>query len=59
MRICSASEEVHSGLAAGLTPLLVLLGDQQFTKTANCWGVDKMSKGTNTNRIVLLRQTGG
>jgi hypothetical protein len=42
------------GVAAGLEPLLVLINDQQFTKTANCWGVDNMAKGTNTNRIVLF-----
>ncbi len=44
------------GVAAGLEPLLVLINDQQFTKTANCWGVDNMAKGTNTNRIVLFRK---
>jgi hypothetical protein len=44
------------GAAAGLVPLLVLINDQQFTKTANCWGVDNMAKGTNTNRIVLFRK---
>lgn len=44
------------GLAAGLEPLLVLINDQKFTKTANCWGVDNMSKGTNTNRIVLFQK---
>jgi len=43
------------GVAAGLVPELVLINDQQFTKTANCWGVDNMAKGTNTNRIVLFR----
>lgn len=43
------------GIAAGLKPVLVLINDQQFTKTANCWGVDNMGKGTNTNRIVLFR----
>ena len=42
------------GVAAGLDPLMVLINDQQFTKTANCWGVDNMAKGTNTNRIVLF-----
>jgi hypothetical protein len=41
---------------AGLRPLLVLINDQKFTKTANCWGVDNNSKGTNTNRIALLRK---
>lgn len=44
------------GIAAGLEPVLVLINDQKFTKTANCWGVDNMSKGTNTNRIVLFRK---
>jgi hypothetical protein len=43
------------GVTAGLEPVLVLINDQQFTKTANCWGVDNMAKGTNTNRIVLFR----
>jgi hypothetical protein len=45
------------GTAAGLSPLLVMINDQKFTKTANCWGVDNMSKGTNTNRIVVFRKT--
>jgi hypothetical protein len=45
------------GVAAGLEPVLVLINDQKFTKTANCWGVNNMSKGTNTNRIVVFRKT--
>ncbi|MFO1514226.1 MAG: DNA methyltransferase [Verrucomicrobiota bacterium] len=44
------------GVAAGLEPALVLINDQKFTKTANCWGVNNMSKGTNTNRIVLFQK---
>jgi hypothetical protein len=44
------------GLAAGLRPELILINDQKFTKTANCWGVDNNAKGTNTNRIVLFRK---
>jgi hypothetical protein len=44
------------GAKAGLEPVLVLINDQEFTKTANCWGIDNMSKGTNTNRIVLFRK---
>jgi hypothetical protein len=44
------------GAAAGLEPVLVLINDQKFTKTANCWGVDNMAKGTNTNRVVLFRK---
>lgn len=34
----------------------VMVNSQEFTKTANCWGVDNGSKGTNTNRIVLLQR---
>ena len=45
------------GVAAGFEPVLVLINDQKFTKTANCWGVDNMAKGTNTNRIVLFRKS--
>ena len=44
------------GIAAGLQPLLILINDQKFTKTANCWGVDNNTKGTNTNRIVLFKK---
>lgn len=47
---------VPCGIAAGLKPKLILINDQKFTKTANCWGVDNNSKGTNTNRIVLFRK---
>jgi len=45
-----------AGVAAGLTPRLIVINDQEFTKTANCWGVDNMAKGTNTNRIVVFRK---
>lgn len=44
------------GLAAGLKPILVMINAQEFTKTANCWGVDNNSSGTNTNRIVLFQK---
>jgi hypothetical protein len=44
------------GVAVGLEPILILINDQKFTKTANCWGVSNMSKGTNTNRIVVFRK---
>ncbi len=43
----------------GLTPQLVLVNAQNFTKTANCWGIHNGVKGTNTNRIVLLRKKDG
>lgn len=34
----------------------VMVNDQEFTKTANCWGVSNNTGGTNTNRIVLFRK---
>jgi DNA methylase len=37
--------------------LFVMVNQQAFTKTANCWGVRNNAKGTNTNRIVVLRRT--
>lgn len=60
--------EVHNGqvllerlaweAAEGLpfTRLCVMVNTQQFTKTANCWGVANGAKGTNTNRILLLQR---
>ena len=44
------------GLAAGLEPRLIMINAQQFTKTANCWGVSNNHKGTNTNRIIVFRR---
>ena len=45
---------VPAAARAGLSPLMVIVNAQVFTKTANCWGVDNLRKGTNTNRIVLM-----
>ena len=44
--------------AAGLPfeRLFVMINQQAFTKTANCWGVGNNEKGTNTNRIVVLQR---
>lgn len=39
--------------------LAVLVNQQAFTKTAQCWGVSNNAGGTNTNRVVLLRRTEG
>lgn len=49
---------VQAGIRAGLEPVLILINQQDFTKTANCWGVSNNAGGTNTNRIVLLRKSG-
>ena len=48
---------VRCGIKAGLEPVIILINAQEFTKTANAWGVDNKSKGTNTNRIVLFTNT--
>ncbi len=46
-----------AAVASGLQPIALLINDQEFTKTSNCWGVDNASKGTNTNRIVILQKS--
>jgi hypothetical protein len=48
-----------AAMAAGFEPSLVVVNAQKFTKTANCWGVTNNQKGTNSNRIVLLRKQPG
>ena len=35
----------------------ILINSQNFTKTANCWGVKNNKEGTNTNRIVILTKS--
>lgn len=45
---------VRCGVMAGLEPIVILINDQEFTKTANAWGIENQSKGTNTNRIVVF-----
>ncbi len=32
----------------------VLINQQEFTKTANVWGIDNNRRGTNTNRVVMM-----
>ena len=49
-------QALAAGVAASLEPVLVLINRPQFTKTANCWGVDNNAKGTNTNRVVLFQK---
>jgi len=55
---CVRLEEAVSeaGHAAGLEPLFVLVNEQKFTKTSNCWGVKNQERGTNTNRVVVFRK---
>ena len=48
---------VPAAINANLEPLLIIINDQRFTKTANCWGVSNLKKGTNTNRIILIQKS--
>ncbi len=45
-----------ASLDAGFMPEKLMINTQDFTKTANCWGVANNNKGTNSNRIVILRK---
>jgi hypothetical protein len=47
---------IPAAVEAGFVPELVMIHSQQFTKTANCWGIDNNASGTNSNRIVVLRR---
>ena len=48
---------VPLGAAAGFTCEAVLINQQNFTKTANIWGVGNNRLGTNTNRIVVFHKS--
>ncbi len=45
-----------ASLDAELIPEELLINTQHFTKTANCWGISNNQKGTNSNRIVILKK---
>lgn len=46
----------HAAEGLPFDRLFVMVNQQEFTKTANCWGVRNNAKGTNTNRIVVLQR---
>jgi hypothetical protein len=46
------------GIEAGFDCEAVLINAQQFTKTANIWGISNNRLGTNTNRILVFRKMG-
>jgi DNA modification methylase len=47
---------VSLGIDTGFEVLGILINLQNFTKTANIWGVNNNTFGTNTNRIVVFRK---
>lgn len=44
------------GVNSGFECKGVLINSQDFTKTSHIWGIGNNKKGTNTNRIVLLKK---
>ena len=47
---------VPLGHSAGFECHGILVNFQEFTKTANIWGIRNMKSGTNTNRIVMFQK---
>lgn len=47
---------VMLGLEAGFNCEAIMINQQQFTKTANIWGVTNNTNGTNSNRIVIFQK---
>ena len=47
---------VRAAHQTGLVAEQILVNRQSFSKTANCWGVNNNKKGTNSNRVVVLRK---
>jgi len=45
---------VPLGLQAGFACEGILVNQQEFTKTANIWGIRNNAGGTNTNRVVIF-----
>lgn len=48
---------VPLGISAGFECLGIMVNKQKFTKTANIWGINNNTFGTNTNRIVIFKKT--
>ena len=40
----------------GFKIIEIMINTQNFTKTSNIWGVSNNKRGTNTNRIVLMKK---
>ena len=45
------------GIDIGFNLEYAMLNEQIFTKTSNLWGVKNNTKGTNSNRIVVLKKS--
>ncbi len=47
---------VPLGIKSGFNIIGIIINAQEFTKTANIWGIKNNNKGTNSNRIVLFKK---
>jgi len=47
---------VPLGINSGFKVIGIIINEQEFTKTANIWGIKNNNKGTNSNRIVLFKK---
>lgn len=47
---------LNASIGLPLRPLGVVVNQQDFTKTSNCWGISNNVAGTNSNRIVLFER---
>lgn len=50
---------IDAAIKAGLEVEAVMINRHAFTKTANLWKVDNNQKGTNSNRVVIMRKNHG
>lgn len=48
---------IEAAVGLPIKPVEVMVNVQNFTKTANCWGISNNDKGTNSNRIVLFSRS--
>ncbi len=51
------NEIAKVAMEVGFNADCILINSQNFTKTANCWGVKNNEEGTNTNRIVVITKS--
>ena len=49
-------EAAQIGAQAGYQVECVVINSQDFTKTAHLWGVTNGARGTNSNRVVVMRK---
>ncbi len=54
--ICLEDHVIAAAQGLPLETLGVMINQQDFSKTANCWGIANNTAGTNSNRIVIFRK---